>query len=379
LRILITNHTLANRAGTELYVRDVAGGLVDRGHEVTAYSTQIGDVAEDLRAAGVTVTDDLDTLAEHPDIIHGQHHLETMTALLCLPETPAIFFCHGSTPWQEAAPRFPRILRYVAVDQACRDRLIGQHAIPPDRIRLILNFVDLQRFKPRASLPERPRRALIFSNQATEDNYVGPVRAACEHAGMSLDVVGLSAGKVCADPEAILGDYDLVFAKGRAALEALAVGASVVVCDAAGAGPMVSGENVARLRPLNFGVRLLKEKLTVEVIANKITNYNPADTAIVSSFIRKTAGRDAVLDQLLSLYREVIQEYGRMSNPDRLAEQAAAAAYLRELQPRLRDAERLATVEAQLEMIKNSRGWMMVSRYAAIKHKIQRKRKRRDQ
>jgi hypothetical protein len=360
-------------------VRDVATALVDRGHEVTAYSPEVGEVAGDLRAAGIRVTDDPGRLGERFDIIHGQHHLETMTVLFCFPETPAIFFCHGSTPWQEAAPRFPRILRYVAVDEACRDRLILQHTIPPDRIRLILNFVDLRRFKPRAVLPESPRRALIFSNQATEDNYARVVRAACEQASMSLDVVGSSAGKVCAHPEAILGDYDMVFAKGRAALEALAVGASVVVCDAAGAGPMVSSENVARLRPLNFGVRLLKDKLTVEVIADKIANYNPVDAANVSSFIRKTAGLDAVVDQLLSLYREVVEEYRCMPNPDTLAEQAAAAAYLRELQPRLRDAEALATVQAQLEMIKNSHGWMMVSRYAAIKHRIQRIMRRREE
>ena len=264
------------------------------------------------------------------------------------------------------------------MDEACRDRLILQHAIPPDQIQLILNFVDLQRFRPRASLPERPRRALIFSNQATEANYVGVVRTACDQAGMSLDVIGSAAGNVRADPEAILGDYDMVFAKGRAALEALAVGASVVVCDAAGAGPMVSGENVARLRPLNFGVRLLKDKLTVEGIADKIANYDPADAANVSAFIRQTAGRDAVLDHLLSLYRKVIEEHRRMPNPDSLAEQSAVAIYLRELKPRLRDAEGLENVEAQLEMIKNSRGWKMISRYAAIKHKIQRIMRRRE-
>ena len=98
MRILITNHTLANRAGTELYVRDVAIALLDRGHDVTAYSPEVGDVALDLRAAGIRVTDNLGRLNEQFDIIHGQHHLETMTALLFLPGTPAIFFCHGSTP-----------------------------------------------------------------------------------------------------------------------------------------------------------------------------------------------------------------------------------------------------------------------------------------
>ena len=121
MQILITNNTLANRAGTELYVRDIALGLLARGHKVSAYSTRLGDVARELSAAGVVVTDNLDTLPT-PDIIHGHHHLDTMTAVLHFPQAPAIYICHGPTPWEEAAPRFPRIFAYVAVDHACRAR-----------------------------------------------------------------------------------------------------------------------------------------------------------------------------------------------------------------------------------------------------------------
>lgn len=42
LRILITNNTLANRAGSELYVRDLATALLDGGHTPIAYSTILG-------------------------------------------------------------------------------------------------------------------------------------------------------------------------------------------------------------------------------------------------------------------------------------------------------------------------------------------------
>src|SRR5260370_12819607 len=148
-----------------------------------------------------------------------------MPALLRLPLTPAIYVCHGSTPWEEAAPRFPRILRYVAVDHACRDRLVIEHAIPPDRIRIILNFVDLERFKPRAQLPPHPRRALIFSNQANETNHTAVVPMACERAGIALNVVGKAVGNGCTEPESVLCHYDIVFAKGRPARQAPAVGA----------------------------------------------------------------------------------------------------------------------------------------------------------
>jgi hypothetical protein len=189
---------------------------------------------------------------------------------------------------------------------------------------------------------------------------------------MSLDVVGFSAGTVCADPEEMLRPYDIVFAKGRAALEALAVGAAVIVCDAAGLGPMVTAENVSRLRPLNFGIRLLRNELTVDAISAEIARYDPGDATDVSSLIRNTAGRDMVVDQLLVLYREVIEEHHRLRGQDVLTEQTAAAMYLRELKPRLQAAERLAATEAQLEMITNSRGWRLVSHYAEIKHRLMR-------
>jgi hypothetical protein len=374
VRILITNNTLADRAGSELYVRDLAIGLLERGHEPTAYSTQLGDVAGDLSAAGVPVIDNLDMMAGPPDIIHGHHHLDTMTALLRLPETPAIYVCHGSIPWEEAAPRFPRILRYVAVDYACRDRLISQDGIPSDRIRLILNFVDLKRFRSRTELPNRPRRALIFSNQANTNTHVSAIRVACKRAGIKVDVLGKAAGNTCVKPESVLGEYDLVFAKGRAALEALAVGSAVVVCDAAGAGPMVTAENVQELRLLNFGIRVLQQAVNAEAISREISRYDPNDAKNVSLFIRQTAGLEAVIDDLLSLYQEVIDEHRQKPNQNVRTEQHAVASYLRELTPRLQAAGMLAARDKQLEIITSSRTWRMINWYLAIKRTLMRRR-----
>ncbi|QEY73376.1 glycosyltransferase family 4 protein [Pseudomonas denitrificans (nom. rej.)] len=85
LRVLITNNTLGNRAGSELYVRDLALALLRRGHLPVAYSSQLGDVAEELRRATIPVIDDLNALNIPPDVIHGQHHLDATTAMLHFP------------------------------------------------------------------------------------------------------------------------------------------------------------------------------------------------------------------------------------------------------------------------------------------------------
>jgi glycosyltransferase involved in cell wall biosynthesis len=349
LRILITNNTLAARAGSELYVRDLAIGLLNRGHTPIAYSTMLGEVADEIRAATVPVIDHLDALGAPPDVIHGHHHLDTMTALLHFPGVPAVYFCHGWLPWAERPPRFPRILQYVAVDLTCRDRLVLEEGISERRTRVLLNFVDLERFKPRGPLPSRPRRALVLSNYATERNSLASVRAACVRAGIKLDVFGLGVSKACEAPEAVLGNYDIVFAKGRAALEALAVGTAVILCNVTGAGPMVTTGDLARLRPLNFGIRTLRSAVTVEVLSREIARYDPSDAAEVSRQIRATAGLDAVLDQLIALYQEVIAESKDNPRPDLAVELHAAAAYLRRLTTRLKGRDQVAQMlEAQL-------------------------------
>lgn len=371
MRILITNNTLANRAGTELYVRDLAIGLLKRGHEPIAYSTRLGEVAGDIRAAGVRVIDDLKAIGEPPEIIHGHHHLDTITALLRFPTAPAIFVCHGSTPWEESAPLFPRIRRYVAVDHACRDRILLDHSIQRDRVQVILNFVDLERFKPRTELPARPRRALIFSNQADETTHLPAVRTACKRAGILFDVAGLNVGRVSAEPESILGNYDVVFAKGRAALEGLAVGTAVVLCDAAGAGPMVSMKNVESLRLLNFGLRALNQTPDSEVILRALDQYDPLDAAKVCCFIRASAGRNEAIDKFLALYDDVInenrQEVLRAKEKD---EYGALANYLQELRPRLQTVELLTAKADRLNRIMNSPGWQLISKCIRIRRKV---------
>ena len=307
MQILITNITLGTRTGTELYVRDLATALLDRGHTPIVYTMELGPVAQELRAASVTVVDELDALAALPDLIHGHHNVPTMKALLRFPRVPAVFVCHDARSWHDSPPRAPSIFQYVAVDLDCRNRLSLMRGIPEDRIRLLLNFVDLKRFAPRGPLPPYPARALVFSNYASKHTHLGAVREACARAGIALDVIGARAGKVCAKPEEVLQRYDLVFAKGRCALEAGAVGAAVVLCDAAGAGPMVTAAEVDRLRPL--GIRALSQRIEPGTLLQEIARYDPKDAAEVSRRIRATAGLEAAVDQLTLLYQEAIADY----------------------------------------------------------------------
>lgn len=347
LKVLITNNTLDERAGSELYVRDIALGLRARGHAPVAFSRALGAVARELRDAQIPVVDDLGAIGAPPDLIHGQHHLETTIAALRFPGVPLISFCHGVVPWEELPARLPSVSRYVAVDLACRDRLVRECGIPAEQVSLLFNFVDLARFGVRGPLPARPRRALIFSNTACEATHVPPIRAACASRGIELDVAG-SASQVLAAPEAVLGGYDLVFAKARAAMEAMATGCAVVLCDRAGAGPLVTSGEFEALREWNFGIRTLRHRVDAHWIGGQIDRFDAADAGRVRELMRERGGLEQRLDELLGLYASVLAAPRLPHEPDALA--VAASGYLQWLLPAIKG-RGLPPAEAALQRI----------------------------
>ena len=302
LRLLFTNNTLGRPAGTELSLHDACLAMKARGHEVAAFSTQLGEIADRLRKAGVIVLDKLKDAPWEPEVIHGQHEWETTLAAMHWPSVPVVSFCRGPYLWQEAPCRAPNVVRYVAVDEACLDRLVKQEGIPNELIEIVLNGIDLQRFHARPALPKQPVKALIFSNYATEDNFIPVVRAACEVQGISLSVIGASSGNTLSNPEHVLGEYDIVFAKGKAALESLSVGCSVIVADTAGLGPLVTIQNFNSLRRLSFGNPCMTDVFSIENVTEAIRHYSAVYGDRVAKLVRETCGLAQTVDHLEKVY-----------------------------------------------------------------------------
>ena len=332
MRVLITNITMSGRHGTTLYVRDLALRLLRRGHTPVVYSPEIGDVGWELQRATVPVTDDLSKIDAAPDVIHGNQNQELLTALLRFPGVPAVRVCHG---WLDEPPwPFPRVLRYIPVDDTTLDRCLFEWGLPEERVRVLLNWVDLELFAPRAPLPPRPLRALVFSNQALR--FLEPVRRACAASGVRLDAAGAGVG-VAEEPGRLLARYDLVFAKARAALEAMAVGNAVILCDAVGVGPLVRSDELDRLRRLNFGIRTLSQPHDPGTLAREIARYDADDAARVTRRIRESADCDHAVDELVALYEEVLAEFRGGGPSDLTAELRATSGYLRTFPSRLKD------------------------------------------
>jgi hypothetical protein len=330
MRVLIAGHSLDEIGGVQTYERDLASWLLARGHSPIVYGTELGEAARQFVRMTIPVTDDLRSVAAPVDVIHGDGPVETMAALLHFPTTPALFVCHGWGYLGRTTPHFPRIVRYVAVDDTCADRLRLREGIAPEKVSVLLNAVDVDTFRQRAPLPPKPRRAVVFGNLAHELTFLPPIREACRRASIELDVVGASAGTAVTHPESILGDYDLAFAKAKCAMEAMACGLAVILCDAAGVGGMVRSTELDRLRRLNFGIRTLQKPLSAEAILAELALYDAADARAVSDRIRETASSDALHESLLAMYETVIEEHAG-TRSDWMAESRAAAAFLHDL------------------------------------------------
>lgn len=325
LKILITNADLSDYAGTQIVVRDLALELFRQGHQPIIYSPKLGAIAEEIRNAGIAVTDRLTSLDITPDIIHGQHYAAIDTWLQ-FPTVPAIHVCHGSKASAEDPLCFPRVLRYVAVDEPCKHRIESVAGIPPERVQIIYNAVDLERFQPRPLLPAKPRRAVVFSNNADNTTHLPAIQKACKQAGLQLEVIGCRSGNSLPNPERVLRGYDIVFAKARCALEAMAAGNAVVLCDHMGLGEMVSSKNVDALRPMNFGAGVLVRPLKPELIRAEIDKYDATDAARVCQRIRSQAGLADAARCWIKVYTEVIEEFSRTPR-DVNAEFRALGAY----------------------------------------------------
>jgi len=293
-----------------MYVREVAVALLQRGWTPVAYSLRLGDVAAALRRSSIPVVEDLSQLSAPPDIIHAHHHLDAMVAILTFPNTPVLYFCHGFLPWEETAVRHPNIGRYVAVDQLCRERLMFEHGIPESAIEVFLNFVDLTEFTSRPALPPTPKRALVFSNSVSRETPMGKAIAeACGLRKISVDFAGAKAKTPTEKPGELLQQYDLVFAKARCALEAMAVGCAVVVADLRGMGGLVTLENYELFRPLNFGLRVLQAypQPDTQNVLNEIYEFDAEEAAEVSRRVRAGTDLNSYVDKLTQLYGTIIR------------------------------------------------------------------------
>jgi hypothetical protein len=340
MRVLITNNTLHVRGGAESFMRDLAGDLQNCGHTVMVYSTDPQEEGHSDAGDGFHAVDDLDKLPEPPDIIHAQHHMDAMTALTAFPNIPAIYHCHGAV-WRESVPRHPRIYHYLAMSRTLRERMMIEFNLAPNLVEVFLNGVDPRRFSTVRELPQQPLRGLFYNKFSQRNSPTAlAVESAVAGQGIELDWIGRHFGKRICDPENVLPNYDVVFASGRSAIEALACGCAVVVLGRTSCGEMVRPENFDHFREVNFSIAVNSPPPSAEEITRQLRSFSSARCKLVTQRIRMEADSRDSVRTLIDIYERVIEQH-RTTKIDAREELLALSHYMRRLVPLVRMTDEL--------------------------------------
>lgn len=378
LRVLITNNTIAARAGTELVVLELAKALRRRGHKPVVYSLSHGEVSKELNEAGIPTIENLSLMKEPPDIIHGHHHIEAMCAMLHFNNTPAIYVCHGFLPWQELPPIFTNIRKYVAVGNLTKERIVTSCGVDESSVKIIRNWVDLKKFTLKNEISIRPKKAVIFSSYVKPNSdYAKVIQSSCHKSGINtIDIVGYNSGNYVKNPEDTIKNYDLVFAVGRSALEAMSMGCAVIVSDVYGVSEMITPENFERLYG-EFGLPSLEvNNLNEDYLIKEIGKYDHLKIKQVSNLLRSKVCIDDAIDQYEELYYQTIDSWNSEKKHSQPSAQMLidASNYLAKLSPRIKKNESLEykiTQSTELLKIEKAKMTALISALENKQIKIQ--------
>jgi hypothetical protein len=331
MKILITDHGFNLLGGAEWAALDLARALRRRGHTVRALSLPIGEIRHSVAGPDLPVVFDLADLDIRPDIIHAQHFHDAVPVIAGLLGVPAIFHCHGGGHF-DTPPKHPRIYRYFTMTETLAARLAVETGIPRSDVDVIPNAVDLIRFATFRTPRPLAERALIYGNTIRPNYIVSVIEEAVAMRGLALDRVGRRIGLEITNPEAVLPGYDIVFASGKSAIDALASGCAVIVVGLQGCGEMVREGNFDKLRAANFTIPVNSPRPVAARVSAEIARYDPESAASVTRRIRREADIELTVGRVERIYQHVIETHAHKPQ-DPGAENKSLGRYLRELTP----------------------------------------------
>jgi hypothetical protein len=159
------------------------------------------------------------------------------------------------------------------------------------------------------------------------------IQSACRQLQFEkIDLFGLSAGSSLSDPEDVIPQYDVVFAVGRCALEALACGCAVILVDHHGLGGIVTLDNFERLRERNFAFAATHgNRVTPARVIRDLEKIDPNQVEAISKRTRAEASLSSAVEAWERIYIDAIESYALSRSSESIT--LAASDYLRKLSP----------------------------------------------
>lgn len=276
MKILLTNNTLENLAGSETWVKTMFESLEELGHQVGAYVAS----REDLLIGKTVENPDL-AIINHNSCLNGLRHLNCKK----------IFTSHGIIPDLEQPVEGADI--YVSVSEEVQDNLKkkGFESV------VIRNPIDCDKFKSTRPINSTIKKVLFSSNYQGYAKNV--VIHTCQELGIELEIIG-GYNRVSNIVEKI-NEADLVIGLGRTAYEAMACERNVIIFDYNGADGIATPESLLEFRRNNCSGRRYRKMFTVEDLKNEFSKYSQENGKRLREYILENNNAKKIVKQYLEL------------------------------------------------------------------------------
>jgi hypothetical protein len=305
VRLLCATRQLDGPGGAETYLVTLADNLRRLGHDPTFTATQVGPPAGGARAAGFAVASADEQLDPPPDAIVVQDRALSLRFAQRYPETPQVFVVHGvDHDYEMPQPGVDVVSACVVLNDRQGKRAEALAGGPP--VVRLRQPVDMRRFKPHGPPRDKPRRALVLSNNFPPER-LELLRRAWEPRGVEVTPLGRNPalafeGKAVEDPRAEISAADIVVGYGRAMLEAMASGRLAFVYAGPGGDGWVTADKYPAMESDGFAGGAFGEVYDEQRLRAALDDYDPALGLVGRDLVRfpHDAGEHAALiDRLL--------------------------------------------------------------------------------
>lgn len=267
MRFILGNRLLDRAGGTEVHLLTLGLQLQRLGHEVCLYSPELGPFTDHVRSRGLEAFGDLRELPRECDVVLSQDTLVVYGLAERYPSALHVFRVCGDTYDFQFPPQLDRIVDLIVVLSDRYERLVRACAVSAPVLRLRVP-IESDRLAPIAPIRARPRRAALLGNYADRDEMV---REAWARHGVEVARIGGIEQRY--DIRAALSDADIVVAKSRAALDAMACGRAVYVYDVFGGDGWVTPSSYAALEADHFAGQATDRVIGVAELEADLAGY----------------------------------------------------------------------------------------------------------
>jgi glycosyltransferase involved in cell wall biosynthesis len=282
-------------SGTPTFTLTMYNEMVKRGIDMTVFSPLGGPLEKQMKT--------IKTLngVQAPDIILAQHNTCAETLKKTFPNIPLVFYSHGILPDRhvlEQPPQFPADW-YIAINEEVEENLTKK-GVPADKISIIRDFIDTEKFRPTRSINRGLKKVLFISNYKKWRNYKA-VAGACERLGLELTCQGSPYGRNYQIEDAI-NQADLVVSWARGIMEAMACGRAALSWDRHEGDGYIDEGTYYGARQDNFSGRHFKYAYDADSLAKEMLKYDPdcgeGNRQLVMKYHNAPGGVDQILEVL---------------------------------------------------------------------------------